>query len=55
VRRTISTGFVVSIGVDEADALDTNDAVASRLREAIEAGELKAQRTLASLLPGPTL
>lgn len=55
VARFEQMRFVVSIGVDEGEALDTNDAVASRLREAIEAGELKAQRSLASLLPGPTL
>jgi predicted exporter len=54
VARFEQMRFVVSIGVDEARALDTNDIVASRLRDAIASGELKTQRTLASLLPGPT-
>lgn len=47
--------FVVAIGDDEGQALDTNDEVAVRLRESIAAGELGAQRSLASLLPGPRL
>jgi predicted exporter len=47
--------FVVAIGSDEGEALDTNDAVASRLRDAIAAGELVTQRSLAPLLPGPRL
>ena len=45
--------FVVAIGDGEAEALETNDSVAERLREAIAAGELTTQRSLASLLPGP--
>jgi predicted exporter len=55
VARFEQMRFVVAIGSDEGEALDTNDAVASRLRDAIAAGELVTQRSLAPLLPGPRL
>ena len=55
VARFEQMRFVVALGRDEAEALDTNDAVASRLRDAIAAEELVSQRSLASLLPGPRL
>ena len=55
VARFEQMRFIVALGGDEGEALDTNDAVASRLREAIAAGELVAQRSLAPLLPGPRL
>jgi predicted exporter len=55
VARFEQRRFVVAIGDDEGQALDTNDEVTSRLRAAIAAGELKTQRSLASLLPGPRL
>jgi predicted exporter len=55
VARFEQMRFVVALGDDEGEALDTNDAVASRLRDAIAAGELVAQRSLAPLLPGPRL
>ncbi len=45
--------FVVASGPDEATALEVNDRVDARLRAAIEAGELEARRSLASLLPSP--
>jgi predicted exporter len=53
VARVDQMRFVAAIGDDEAEALATNDRVAERLREAIAAGELRAQRSLAPLLPGP--
>ena len=55
VTRFEQMRFVVAVGDDEGQALDTNDEVASRLREAIAAGELKTQRSLATLLPGPRI
>ena len=53
VARFEQMRFVVAIAEDEASALDTNDVVEARLREAIDAGELTTQRSLAALLPGP--
>ncbi len=55
VARFEQMRFVVALGGDDAEALDTNDAVAARLRAAVAAGELAAQRSLAPLLPGPRL
>lgn len=55
VARFEQMRFVVAVGADEGEALDTNDAVASRLRDAIAAEELVTQRSLAPLLPGPRL
>jgi predicted exporter len=55
VARFEQMRFIVAIGDDEGEALDSNDEVASRLREAIANGELQEQRSLASLLPGPHL
>jgi predicted exporter len=55
VARFEQMRFVVALGEDETQALDTNDRVAARLREAIAAGELGEQRSLESLLPGPRL
>ncbi|MEO2168450.1 MAG: MMPL family transporter, partial [bacterium] len=55
VARFEQMRFVVAIGDREEQALDTNDFVAKRLREATAAGELAAHRSLASLLPGPRL
>jgi len=53
VARFDAMRFVVSIGENDADALETNDEVAARLGEAIAAGELEGQRSIASLLPSP--
>jgi predicted exporter len=53
VARFEQMRFVVAIGDDEAEALDTNDRVADRLVLATDAGELGTYRSLADLLPGP--
>ena len=55
VTRFEQMQFVVVIGDDESQALNANDVAAVRLRAAIAAGELKTQRSVASLLPGPHL
>jgi len=56
VARVEQMRFVVAIGDDEARALEANDEVAEKLREAIVAGELAAQQSLAPLLPSrPTI
>jgi predicted exporter len=55
VARFEQMRFIVSIGDSEGEALDTNDEVARRLREAVAADELGEYRSVASLLPGPRL
>ena len=55
VARFEQMRFVVALGSDDVEALDTNDAVASRLRDAIAAEELVSQRSISLLLPGPHL
>jgi predicted exporter len=53
VMRFEQMRFVVALGQNDAEALETNDLIASALDAAIDAGELVAQRNVASLLPSP--
>ncbi len=53
VARFEQMRFVVVVAPDEARALDRNDLVEARLRDAIASGELTTQRSLSPLLPGP--